>query len=149
MRGNVAYFGTFGYELDLNALSAEEKAEIKEQIVFMKQYRKLIQQGTFYRLQSPFEGNITAWMVVSEDKCEALVGYYRVMQPVNTGFVRIKLQGLDEEKLYEIEKENIACYGDELMQWGISVSDFASGVLDSDRTGQGDYFSRVYYLKAE
>ena len=56
---------------------------------------------------------------------------------------------LEKVNDYKIEKENIACYGDELMQWGISVSDFASGVLDSDRTGQGDYFSRVYYLKAE
>ena len=149
MRGNVAYFGTFGYELDLNALSLEEKEEIKEQIAFMKQHRKLIQQGTFYRLKSPFEGNITAWMVVSEDKKEAILGYYRVMQPVNTGFVRIELQGLDSEKCYKIKEKNIACYGDELMQWGISVSDFASGVLDGDRTGQGDYFSRIYYLKAE
>ena len=148
-RANVAYFGTFGYELDLNALSEEEKAEIKEQIVFMKQHRRLIQQGTFYRLQSPFEGNVTAWMVVNEDKTEALVGYYRVLQPVNTGFARIRLQGLDADKSYEIEGENIACYGDELMQWGISISDFASGILGRYRGEQGDYFSKVFHLKAE
>lgn len=148
-RGNVAYFGTFGYELDLNALSEEEKSEIKEQIKFMKEYRSLIQKGTFYRLASPFEGNITAWMVVNEAKTEAILGYYRVLQPVNTGFVSIKLQGLDEEKLYRIEEENFAGYGDEWMQRGFSVSDQASGVMGRYAKTQGDYFSKVYHIVAE
>ena len=35
-RANVAYFGTFGYELDLNKLTEEEQREVKEQIRFMK-----------------------------------------------------------------------------------------------------------------
>ena len=37
-RANVAYFGTFGYELDLNKLTEEEIKEVKEQITFMKMY---------------------------------------------------------------------------------------------------------------
>ena len=41
---------------------------VKEQIEFMKENRELIQMdGDFYRLRSPFEGNDTAWMVVSQD----------------------------------------------------------------------------------
>ena len=40
MRANVAYFGTFGYELDPNRLTEEEKEEVKEQIGFMKKYRR-------------------------------------------------------------------------------------------------------------
>ena len=36
-RANAAYFGTFGYELDLNRLSAREQEEVKEQVAFMKQ----------------------------------------------------------------------------------------------------------------
>ena len=66
-RANVAYFGTFGYELDVTSMEEAELEEIKEQIVFMKAHRELIQKGTFYRLKSPFEGNVTAWMVVSEE----------------------------------------------------------------------------------
>ena len=46
-RANVAYFGTFGYELDLNKLSGEENEEVKEQIAFMKKYRQVLQYGTF------------------------------------------------------------------------------------------------------
>ena len=66
--------GLFGYELDPNRLTEEEKEEVKEQIGFMKKYRRLIQFGTFYRLVSPFEGNEMAWMVVSEDQRNAMVG---------------------------------------------------------------------------
>lgn len=55
-RANVAYFGTFGYELDLNLLSDREMEMVKEQIEFMKENRELIQMdGDFYRLRSPFE----------------------------------------------------------------------------------------------
>ena len=47
MRFAVAIFGTFGYELDPLALTEDEKEEIRDQVRFMKKYRKLIQFGTF------------------------------------------------------------------------------------------------------
>ena len=94
-RANVAYFGTFGYELDITRLPEEELETMKKQIAFMKKHRDLIQKGTFYRLLSPFEGTSSAWMVVSEDRSEALAAYFRVMQPANGKFERIYLKGLD------------------------------------------------------
>ncbi|WP_301082267.1 alpha-galactosidase, partial [Faecalibaculum rodentium] len=102
MRFAVAIFGTFGYELDPLALTEDEKEEIRDQVRFMKKYRQLIQFGTFYRLQSPFAGTETAWMVVSEDKKQAIVGYYRVLQEINAPFRRLKLQGLSPDRLYAI-----------------------------------------------
>lgn len=102
-RANVAYFGTFGYELDLNLLTDEELEKVKKQIAFMKEYRQLIQMdGDFYRLLSPFEGNDTAWMVVSQDKKEAVAGFYQRLNKVNGSWLRLKLQGLCEEMLYEV-----------------------------------------------
>lgn len=146
-RGNVAYFGTFGYELDITQLEKEELDEMKEQIAFMKENRKLIQQGVFYRLKSPFEGNETAWMVVSHDKKEALVGYYRVLQPSNAPLNRLKLEGLEAETKYVVNGE--ATYrGDALMKIGILTSDYASGLLKEGTEGQGDYMSKIYHLKA-
>lgn len=65
--------GIFGYELDLTKLTKKEKKNMKEQITFYKDNRKLLQFGDFYRLESPFEGNTTAWMIVSKDKKEAIV----------------------------------------------------------------------------
>ena len=88
-RGVIAMAGTFGYELDLNSLKEEEIAEVKEQIIFIKKYRKLFQFGDFYRLKSPFEGNETIWMVVSEDKKTAIVGYYRTLNGVNQAYSKI------------------------------------------------------------
>lgn len=147
-RANVAYFGTFGYELDINQMTEEECGEIKKQIAFMKEYRELIQFGRFYRLLSPFEGNVTAWMVVSEDKSQALAGYYRVLQPVNTGYQRLKLQGLEPEKLYRITGMEETVYGDELLQAGLVVSDSSSGENKEKYNGEnGDYQSRIYILK--
>lgn len=147
-RADVAYFGTFGYELDLLKLGEEDKAEIRRQIAFMKEKRDLIQKGTFYRLKSPFEGNETAWMIVSEDQKKALVGYYRVMQPVNVGFKRLKLKGLKEDTCYKVSGYDYDCYGDELMQVGMILSDSASGVWKKGVNDKGDFQAKVFEIVA-
>ena len=41
-RGTVAMAGSFGYELDLNTLSEEEKREVAKQIRTYKEYQPLI-----------------------------------------------------------------------------------------------------------
>lgn len=147
-RADVAYFGTFGYELDLLKLDEEDKVEIRRQIAFMKEKRDLIQKGTFYRLKSPFEGNETAWMIVSEDQKKALVGYYRVMQPVNVGFKRLKLKGLKEDTCYKVSGYAYDCYGDELMQVGMILSDSASGVWKKGVNDKGDFQAEVFEIVA-
>lgn len=65
-------------ELDLNHLSEGERQMVETQVAFMKKHRRLIQQGRFYRLKSPFADSESAWIVVSEDRREALAGYYRM-----------------------------------------------------------------------
>ena len=148
-RGNVAYFGAFGYELDLTKLSEEEHEIIKKQVQFVKKYRELIQKGTFFRLQSPFENNISAWMVVSEDKKEAIVAYFKILNDVNCSFRRMKLHGLDENLLYSIKGSNNSYYGSELMNLGLITTDPSAGqVLDGGETCT-DYWSKIYVLKAE
>ncbi len=152
-RANVAYFGTFGYELDLNKLTEEEIAQVKEQIRFMKRYRGLIQFGDFYRLSSPFEKNVTAWMVVSGDKREAVVGWYKVLNGANMPLSRLRLNGLEESlsyKLCEYGRESSGVYyGDELMNAGIVTTDtrIVDGALDKKHSC--DFDSRIFVLKAE
>ena len=148
-RANVAYFGTFGYELDLNKLTEEEQKEVKEQIAFMKEYRELFQFGTFYRLSSPFEKNITAWMSVSEDKKTAIVGWYRVLNPVNDSYTRLKLCGLLEDVEYTIEGQKGTFFGDELMNLGMLTSDATSGEAQEGQFKGCDFDSRLYILKAK
>ena len=92
-RAVCAYFGTFGYEMDVTAICEAELEQMKNQTAFMKANRRLIADGTFYRLISPFEGERSeaGWIVVSPDKREALAAYFRVRQPVNAGFCRMRL----------------------------------------------------------
>ena len=145
-RANVAYFGVFGYELDINKLSEEEQEEIKQQISFVKKYRNLIHQGTFYRLLSPFEGNMAAWMVVSDDRKDAVMGYYKILNDVICPYRRLKLRGLDAGMDYVIEGRNGSYSGKELMNAGLITTDASAGqVLDGGETCT-DFWSKIYVL---
>ena len=149
-RANVAYFGTFGYELDLNKLTEEEQEEVKEQIKFMKQYRELFQFGTFYRLNSPFEGDgATAWMVVSEDKKEAIVGIYKVLNGANMPFTRVALKGLAPDLCYRNSADGKGHYGDELMNVGLITTDSSVGEMAMGNIPTCDFDSRLFVLKAD
>ena len=146
-RANVAYFGTFGYELDLNRLTDEEQKEVKEQIRFMKQYRRLIQFGTFYRLQSPFENNVAGWMVVSGDRREAIVGRYKILNGANQPFERMYLKGLNPDTKYQIN-ETETRYGDELMNCGLVTTDASAGETASEEKMSCDFDSNLYVIQA-
>ncbi|MED4905952.1 alpha-galactosidase [Parageobacillus thermoglucosidasius] len=137
MRGHVAMSGNFGYELDLTKLSEEEKAIVKQQVAFYKDIRSLVQFGTFYRILSPFEGNETAWMFVSEDKSEAFVAYFRVLAEANAPLSFIRLKGLDPEKDYELIGSGEIYGGDELMYVGLNVPQ-----------RRGDFISVIWRLRA-
>lgn len=140
-RGDVAYFGTFGYELDLNHISDEEFELVKEQIKFMKANRELIQYGDFYRLLLPQKSDISAWMVVSEDKATAIVGCYVLKAQANSGMKRLKLAGLEENKIYHVG--NKSYYGDELMNIGLVLNEsIAPGF-----TVEADFKSFVIIIK--
>ena len=142
-RADVAMFGAFGYELDLNELTQKEQEEVKEQIRFMKKHRRLLQYGTFYRIENPFEGNTASWMVVSDDKKEALLGYYRILGSPNQGWNRVYLEGLDEDSIYCVnEAEDAKFYGDELMNAGLMLQH--TGIRESNF----DFTSELFYLKA-
>lgn len=139
-RGDVAMAGNFGYELDATKLSEDEKETVKAQITAYKRLRKLIQYGDFYRLLSPFEGNHTAWMFVSEDKKEAVVFFYRVLNTPNDALYRFSLAGLSEELVYELEGTDSVLSGSQLMNYGLNVP--------AELTW-GDFRSKMFILKAK
>ncbi|WP_302579931.1 alpha-galactosidase [Clostridium saudiense] len=145
-RANVAYFGTFGYELDILSLSNDEIEQIKEQIKFMKEYRDLIQFGDFYRLLSPFEGNYVSWIVISKDKKIAIVFYMAILNEINSSYKKLKVKGLNPDYLYRIDKSDTFSYGDELMTIGLNITD---NFYADSQENSGDFKSRIYILKAE
>jgi alpha-galactosidase len=152
-RASVAFFGAFGYELDPAKLSDDEKVQIREQVVFYKRWRELLQFGRFHRLRSPFEGdgNDSAWMSVAPDRRTAIVGFYQILSRVNNGPRRLPLRDLDPSASYRVsvwpEPETdpapaLKLGGDVLMAAGLALE--ATRIA----AAQGDFHARIYVLEA-
>lgn len=121
-RAKVAYFGAFGYELDVTELSDEEQATIKQQVAFYKQYRKLFQFGTFYRLETPdTSDNVYGWETVSPDKQTAIGMRYQILNGANPAYIRYYFKGLDPERHYTVNNGSEVFSGAELMNAGYFV----------------------------
>ncbi|MBQ3080112.1 MAG: alpha-galactosidase [Clostridia bacterium] len=123
MRADVALGGNFGFELDLNTLTDEETASVKESIEFVKKVRKTLQTGTFIRLESPFEGNYAAWEFVSEDQSTVILAAYRRLTAPNPCMKKIFLKSLDENSQYINEQTGKTYSGAALMHAGILFPD--------------------------
>ena len=122
MRAKVAYFGAFGYELDVTELSDEEQATIKQQVAFYKQYRKHFQFGTFYRLETPdTSDNVYGWETVSHDKQTAIGMRYQILNGANPAYIRYYFKGLDPERRYTVNDGSEVFSGAELMNAGYFV----------------------------
>ena len=121
-RGIVAMNGNFGYTLDVAKLTGEEKKQVRDQIARYKSFRHIIEKGDFYRIKSPYDSNEACWQQVTKDKTEFILTYVRKIVTCNTGFDLIKLQGLEENKIYQDVDSGERFYGNELMHTGILVN---------------------------
>lgn len=135
-RGETAMSAVFGYELDLTKLSPEEKKQVKEQIISYQTIRPVIQYGHYYRLASPFEENIVAWMFVSPKQDEAIVFLGRILASAQPTFHEVYLLGLDDEALYQEQTSKRLFSGAELMTVGLYFPDF-----------QGDFQTELLHFK--
>jgi len=129
-RMHTAMGGNFGFELDLSKLSEADRVMAALHVQIYKSIRRLVQFGDFYRIHSPFEGNLTAWMFVSPDKSEGALFYSRVLACPHEGPAVIKCRGLDPEREYRLENfDNLyqllgykeAYGGDELLYAGFRI----------------------------
>ena len=136
-RAAVAMGGTYGYELDLTRLPKEELDEIRRLNEKVKALQPLLLYGEFYRLCSPFEGNKTAFMSVSEDRCEAVVTHVYGPAEPNRQPVLLPLRGLDAEKEYRDVESGRVYGGDELMTHGLTIP-----------RAWGDYMATQFHLVA-
>ena len=120
-RAITAMAGTFGYELDPEKLSEEEKQEIRSQIQTYKQYAPLIQNGLYYRLTNPFSQGVGAWEFVAEDASELLVSAVMLEVHGNMTVKYIRLKGLCRDCLYQEQKSGRIYASDALMETGIPL----------------------------
>ena len=125
-RGAVAMAGTFGYELNVNQMTEEEKETVKKQITDYKRFYDLIQDGEYYRLSGPY-GNtasgdtegVCAWEFVSEDRTRALLFAVLTESQGNPVQKILKLRGLNPEAVYTRADSKEFYTGTALMNGGI------------------------------
>ncbi len=136
-RGAVASLGATGYELDISAISEEEKEQIKEQVAAYKRIEDLVLCGDLYRLLNPFEENYFCEMLVSKDRKRAYVVGQRFRRLPCDYDISLRLRGLDEEKVYRIEELGVSASGKALMGAGLLLP------------GLNDYGSWIWHIEAE
>lgn len=132
-RAYVAMSGTFGYELDIAKLTAEQKQKIKKQITLFKKYYKLIQFGDYYRISSPLENDCTIWEFADPEKKEALI--YAVYHHARANAIptRAKVYGLKDAEMYQLSLEQCFLSTEEkeklekILPYGFHSNEFISG----------------------
>ena len=146
-RAAVAYFGDFGYELDITKMAADELATIKKQVAFYKQYRHLFQFGKFYRLDNPDTNNdnVYGWQVVNEDRSEAILARFQILNGANPAYIRVYFAGLDPEVTYTVNDGQERFSGAELMNAGY----FVPRIMDRTKSEKdpSDFSSRLFIAK--
>ena len=99
-RGHVALSGTFGYELDLNLVSEDEKQMVKEQLAEFDRCYELTHEGDYYRLTKPGEQTLMAWGFVAKDQSRAMVTVVATDAEGNPLAQHVPVKGLAEGRKY-------------------------------------------------
>ncbi len=136
MRGDVAYFGNLGYEIDLTAIDDETALAIEQQVTYYKEIRHILHHGDFYRIVNPFTTDACAWMMVSKNQNKAVLGYYQPLVKPNAQIVKMMCKGLEPKATYLVKETNKQYKGSYLMEVGLVIP-----------TIKGDYNSYIFTLK--
>lgn len=100
-RAVTAMAGTFGYELDLSALTDDDKEKVRRHIQQYRSYYPLIADGDYYRLSDPFSDPEALWEFASQDQEEVLLCGVALEVHGNMPSCYVKLKGLDPSGIYE------------------------------------------------
>lgn len=138
-RAAVAYFGTFGYELNLGKLGEEDQVAVQKQIEYYKTYGKVLTHGTYYRLTDVTnEKEYAAWQSVSEDKTCSIMSFIQLKSGANKGIIYMRLKGLEETALYHIKELGLTLSGSALMYAGLPMPEI-----------KADNEARIFTLRQE
>jgi len=120
-RAAVAMSGTFGYELDPAKLSAEEKEEIRSQVRTFREYSSLVNNGLYYRLSGPENGEAYAWSHVAEDGSVAMITAVITRCHGNMASFYVVPRGLTSGALYREKTSGRIYPADALMDSGLPL----------------------------
>ena len=129
-KGNIALWGSFGYEFNPIHLTQEEREIIKVQVEEYHKFYDLTHNGDLYRLIYPSDQYRCAWEIVAKDKSEALVTVVITKQRPDQKF-RLKLRGLKPDAYYSVECTNELYSGALLMNYGLNFTRRPNNTDDS------------------
>ena len=138
LRQDVAYTGSFGFELDPTGLGEEEKAQIAATVEDYKQFGDLFVNGSYYRIANLNEKPYAAWMYVSQDQRDVFAVCVQPDVNIEGSIRKLKLQGLDPSGTYVDQKRGRRYTGAALMHDGLPVFE-----------GMGDRSSMNWRLQKE
>ncbi len=102
-RFDVAMSGRLGLEIQPANMTEADKNFAKRAIADYKEIRPVVQHGDLYRLVSPYDKTgFASLMYASPDKSEAVFFAYRMEYMLNQVTPRVRLVGVDAEKLYKL-----------------------------------------------
>ena len=138
-RAVVAMAGTFGYELDLTALTREEKEQVRRHIREYREFYPVIADGDYYRLSDPFSDSAALWEFVSQNQEEVLLCGIALEVHGNMPSSYVRLKGLDPDGIYQDMDTGKRYSGGALMRAGFPLP-----------VRTGDYPSwRIHFTKAD
>lgn len=117
----LAFFGTYGYELDLIKLNDDDKNKIKEFNGLYHSFHHIIDKGDYYSIFNPTTSNYVSWNIVTKNKKECLV-YFTNLKKETTKSRFIKIKGLKKDEYYFNSLTNDIYKGSFYMNVGLNLS---------------------------
>lgn len=121
-RAIVAMSGTFGYELDLQTLSDEEKEQVRSQIHTYRSLQPLLLQGRYDRLtDAATDRHFTAWQLTAADQSTAVINLVVLDPQANPWPIHIRPRHLDPKACYRDSLTGRVCSGAALCHAGLTL----------------------------
>lgn len=117
----LAFFGTYGYELNINNLGEEDCKKIMEFNNLYKEWHHVVTQGDYYSLYNPYKSNYVSFYCITKDKKECLI-YFMNLRKEATKSRFLKITGLDDNKYYYNSITNDIYKGSFYHHVGVNVS---------------------------
>lgn len=129
-RTDVAMMCKFGFDISIQEMSTDEQSFCKEAVANYNNLKRVILDGDFFRLVSPYETNHTAVMHVNKSANRAVLFAYDIYPRFREKLIPVKLQGLDPMKNYTVKEINL-------------MPGTESTLTENGKTYSGDYLMKV------
>jgi alpha-galactosidase len=106
-RTDVAMMGKLGYDIKVSKMTDEELQFSKQAVKNYSRLSNTIWFGDLYRIISPYDENRMVAMYVNTEKSKAVLFNYNLNTRYKEVFNKVRLQGLDNQKLYKVEETNL------------------------------------------